>query len=138
MARQYGGWRGRGVPAGSNVATWQRPDPVEVRRFPVCRAIYSPGEERDEATRTEWYPTTNNNTIIHHAPHQEKYVGYTDVHIPLGTTQLTPITETSNRQNTRDRAKITKKVAEHKKKSKRNGAKSETWKASKSRPPRTF
>ena len=38
--------------------------------------------------------------------------------------------ETSNRQNTRDRAKIVKKVAEHKRKTKRNAKKDQTWKSS--------
>ncbi|WOO79019.1 Guanine nucleotide-binding protein-like 3 [Vanrija pseudolonga] len=39
--------------------------------------------------------------------------------------------KTSNRQNTRDRAKINKKVAEHKKKTKRDGKKNQTWKSKK-------
>lgn len=39
-------------------------------------------------------------------------------------------TETSNRQATRDRAKITKKVAEHKRKSKREAKRNPTWKSS--------
>lgn len=45
---------------------------------------------------------------------------------------LADLTETSNRQNTRDRAKITKKVSEHKRKTKRNAKKDVTWKSSES------
>jgi hypothetical protein len=38
--------------------------------------------------------------------------------------------ETSSRQNTRDRAKVTKKVAEHKRKTRKAAKKDVTWKSS--------
>ncbi|WVF70605.1 hypothetical protein IAT40_005397 [Kwoniella sp. CBS 6097] len=43
--------------------------------------------------------------------------------------------KTSNRQNTRDRAKITKKVAENKKKTRKSGKKDVTWKSNKKKDP---
>ncbi|ODO07228.1 nuclear GTP-binding protein [Cryptococcus wingfieldii CBS 7118] len=43
--------------------------------------------------------------------------------------------KTSNRQNTRDRAKITKKAAEQKRKNKKAGKKDQTWKSNKKADP---